>query len=351
MNKNYQEMAMNQINIPIDTLVKLYFDKSLMVDRKYERRLLQELIHSGVMQQRAQNGYFDYGIVIALSKDASGNDKFIIRSGLHKLQYIIRYVLDTTAASGYEEFMRSFKNDRLKSPSDRRIIMDRVHITMLLNFMDGVDDILCSMYQKPVYCDGVAVGNMEVQKMICRIASAVRGDNTTNRVVPLYNLEEQTIVPMISKTDIGISFQETFWGKFSLMNFEELWDSADEAVIFSLYKQLISNPWAAAVEKCPLNEVESRFIRVFDMFEAIYCDKELFAFLPSEKNMRCFKSVILALYMFDSKGGELADYDKTYKFLQTVMSTIELLCPDTDYSLFKVALLILDLLTDKFGVA
>ncbi|HFD4652407.1 TPA: DUF262 domain-containing protein [Vibrio parahaemolyticus] len=254
---------LNSQPLSIQSLYSMYREGNLIVNRRYQRKLVWTLEEKQKLIESILNKYPIPAILIAEMKDKSGQYEII--DGLQRLHAIMSFIevafkTETghyfnleffPTAKSYQEEENKFQLPSEESPAylDSKQVSSILDYSMPLSVMRNVTEAQVNDVFDRINTYGHRLSDQERRQagvqneftnMVRRIACKMRGD-VSDEVMDLVDMPEVSIDLPLSKHGYGVMADEIFWVNQGILRAIDLRDSMDEQCIADITSCIVGN--------------------------------------------------------------------------------------------------------------
>ncbi|WP_037323189.1 DUF262 domain-containing protein [Ruminococcus sp. NK3A76] len=336
---------MKDLNVTSDNIqrvYKYYLDRKLIVNRRYQRKLVWTIDEKAAFIDSIMKSYPVPLILLA----ESGNEKDIdleIIDGMQRLNAIVSFIENEFPVNGKYFDLETMAETKLLLDTNKikqkEPILDRVICSDIAGYLlpmstyrganaEEIDEVF-----RRINANGKHLSRQEIRQagaisnfadMVRKISSEIRGDTSLTDKV---ELNKMAMISVTSRDlDYGINVDEVFWVKNAIISREQVRESKDEEIIADIIATILSDEIPASNsnilddyyslkgENKRASEIENRilltsiekthddFIKVYDLIKSIlnFSEQSFNSLISSGRSFskvpRYFEIIFLALY-------------------------------------------------------
>ncbi|MFJ4791581.1 GmrSD restriction endonuclease domain-containing protein [Kitasatospora purpeofusca] len=243
----------------LQNLYNLYFKSKLIVDRRYQRKLVWTKDEKEKLIDSAANK-LPIPLVLLAQRKKGGSEVFELIDGLQRLEAFFAFMENRFSYNG-EYF-------DLATIGDTKSRMDSREIEQKKPVMSRDQSLEIANYQIPVsiYRDAATSSIEEVFRrinsggrrlslheirqagvmgpladVVRRTSASIRGDGTFSEGVTLNEMEKLSI----SRKDLtyGLALEDIFWARHDIIASDDIRSSGDEELVLDLVLDAVIRPW------------------------------------------------------------------------------------------------------------
>jgi len=321
---------------------RLYRSGGLLVNRKYQRKLIWSVEEKEKLIGSILKGYPIPLILLAERPQVHGSGKYEIIDGMQRLNAICGFIENLFSFDEKSFDLNEFSYS--KQLADEKVFefvensdkLDRKKCANILDYQLAVT-IYTAMDESDITevfgrinSGGKHLSNQERRQagvttsfaeLVRKIAMQLRGDDT-QKTLHLFDMPQVSIDSKRNNQGYGIQAEETLWCKQGILNIAELRDSEDEDIIADIAASILLNE--------PLRRSKERLDNLYD--------EESNDFQLIEKNLARYGSDRLEediVKTFSVLGETIETYSSDNKCLQNIVNPgIHNPIPQAFYTIF-----------------
>lgn len=254
----------------IQSLYKDYRDGLLIVNRKYQRKLIWSLEEKEKLIESIIKGY-PIPLILLAQKDTANGSFYEIIDGMQRLHTIFGFIENSFSydnkffdideyprakrALDAKQFVPVIKASKEVQALSRELCTDFLDFEIPVTIYPNSNEKEINEIFYRINSFGKRLSNQErrhvltnspISNLVRKIASEIRNDSSEDIIV-LYNMPEISINSPTSKLNYGINAEDVFWVKQGILNSKLLRESEDEQFIADIIASILGNtPFAAS---------------------------------------------------------------------------------------------------------
>lgn len=241
----------------IQRIYKQYLDNKLIVNRRYQRKLVWTIAEKEAFIDSIIKSYPVPLILLAESGEESYYDLEII-DGLQRLNAIMSFIENEFPISGNYFDLETLAETKLlkdtgvleqKTPIlDRKVCSDFTGYTLPMSTYRGADSSEIDEVFRRLNANGKHLSRQEIRQagavslfaeLVRKISIEIRGDASLTDKVHLKNMAAISITSQ--SLDYGINVESLFWVKNGIITKEQVRESKDEEIVADIVATMLSN--------------------------------------------------------------------------------------------------------------
>jgi hypothetical protein len=245
---------------PIQTIYDMYRGGHLIVNRRYQRKLVWTLTEKQKLIDSILNAYPIPLVLLAERRDQAST-KFEILDGLQRLHTIVSLIENSFSIPGdkyfnVDEFTRAKEERELGrfKESDTGEKITRSEVSKIFNYVlslsiirNASESIITEVFGR-INSYGHRLSDQErrqaglvseFSQFVRSMACEIRGD-VSFETLPLYQMPEISVDLPMTKYGYSVQAEDVFWVKQGVLRSTDLRDSLDEQVIADLTACIVS---------------------------------------------------------------------------------------------------------------
>lgn len=321
---------------------RLYRSGNLLVNRKYQRKLIWSVDEKEKLIGSILKGYPIPLILLAERPQVHGSGKYEIIDGMQRLNAICSFIENYFAFDGkyfdINEFSyakqladeKIFNNVESSDNLERKKCADILDYQLAVTIYTAMDENDITEVFGRINSGGKHLSNQERRQagvttsfaeVVRTIAMKLRGDDT-QKTLHLFDMPQVSIDSKRNNQGYGIQAEDTLWCKQGILSIAELRDSEDEDIIADIAASILLHE--------PLRRSKERL-------DSLY-DEESNDFQSIEKNLAKYGSNRLEediVKTFSVLGETIETYSTENKSLQNIVNPdIHNPIPQAFYTIF-----------------
>ncbi|MEG4121246.1 DUF262 domain-containing protein [Microcoleus sp. N9_B4] len=283
--------------IGVSQAYRLYRSGNLLVNRKYQRKLIWSVDEKEKLIGSILNGYPIPLILLAERPQVHGSEKYEIIDGMQRLNAICGFIENLFAFKGryfnLKEFPYAqqladdniFKFEENFDKLDRKECADIVDYQLAVTIYTAMDESDITEVFGRINSGGKHLSNQERRQagvttlfaeVVRTIAMQLRGDDT-QKTLRLFDMPQVSIDSKRNNQGYGILAEDTLWCKQGILRISQLRDSEDEDIIADIAASILLNePLPRSKEQLDsLYDEESNYFQLIENSLATYGFKKL----------------------------------------------------------------------------
>ncbi len=237
----------------IQRLYNFYVEKKLVVNRRYQRKL--------VWSVEEKESFIDsiakeYPVPMILLAENEGNSILEIIDGMQRLNAIVAFIENEISLNGYYFDLETLAETKLQKDEkkltqnepvlDRKKCADIVSYVFPISTYKGATEAEIDEVFRRINANGKHLSKQEIRQagaisvfadIVRKISSEIRGDASLNDRVILNNMKLISITSRDLK--YGINVDDVFWVSSSIIRREQVRESKDEEIIAELVAAMV----------------------------------------------------------------------------------------------------------------
>ena len=281
--KGFFAMSIAPQGMSIQTLYRYYRESQLVVNRRYQRKLVWSLDEKRALIDSILNG-FPIPLFLLAEKDNEGRKYFEIIDGMQRLYTVFSFIENNFDYNGsffdLNEFSRArqlSEQNVFKAAGPDNSKLDKKACANLLDYQLAVtifpansDEEITEVFNR-INSYGRRLSPQEQRQVasispfseiVRKLASEIRGDSSKDSLF-LHEMPEISIDSGTLNLGYGIKAEDCFWVYQGVLNTSQLRSSEDEQFIADIGISIVLNdPFAASKES--LDEAYDPQSKIFD---------------------------------------------------------------------------------------
>lgn len=276
---------------------RLYRSGNLLVNRKYQRKLIWSVEEKEKLIGSLLKGYPIPLILLAERPQVHGSGKYEIIDGMQRLNAICGFIENLFAFKGryfdINEFSHAkqladdkvFKFEESLDKLDRKECADILDYQLAVTIYTAMDESDITEVFGRINSGGKHLSNQERRQagvttsfaeVVRKIAMQLRGDDT-RKTLHLFDMPQVSIDSKQNNQGYGIQAEDTLWCKQGILSIADLRDSKDEDMIADIAASILLNePLKRSRERLDsLYDEESKDFQLIEKSLATYGFKKL----------------------------------------------------------------------------
>ncbi|MFM9267445.1 DUF262 domain-containing protein [Tychonema sp. BBK16] len=276
---------------------RLYRSGSLLVNRKYQRKLIWSVGEKEKLIGSLLKGYPIPLILLAERPQVHGSGKYEIIDGMQRLNAICGFIENLFAFNGkyfdLNEFSHAkqladdkvFEFEENSDKLDRKECADLLDYQLAVTIYTAMDESDITEVFGRINSGGKHLSNQERRQagvttsfaeVVRTIAMQLRGDDT-RKTLHLFDMPQVSIDSKQNNQGYGIQAEDTLWCKQGILSIADLRDSKDEDMIADIAASILLNePLPRSKERLDsLYDEESNDFQLIEKSLATYGFKKL----------------------------------------------------------------------------
>ena len=276
---------------------RLYRSGNLLVNRKYQRKLIWSVDEKEKLMGSILKGYPIPLILLAERPQVHGSGKYEIIDGMQRLNAICGFIENLFAFNGrYFDINESslakqladdkvFEFEETSDKLDRKKCADLLEYQLAVTIYTAMDESDITEVFGRINSGGKHLSNQERRQagvttsfaeVVRTIAMQLRGDDT-RKTLDLFDMPQVSIDSKQNNQGYGIQAEDTLWCKQGILSIADLRDSKDEDTIADIAASiLLSQPLKRSRERLDsLYDEESNDFQLIENSLATYGLKKL----------------------------------------------------------------------------
>ena len=276
---------------------RLYRSGNLLVNRKYQRKLIGSVDEKEKLIGSILNGYPIPLILLAERPQVHGSGKYEIIDGMQRLNAICGFIENLFAFKGryfdLNEFSHAkqladekvFEFEENSDKLDRKECGDILDYQLAVTIYTAMDESDITEVFGRINSGGKHLSNQERRQagvttsfaeVVRTIAMQLRGDDT-QKTLRLFDMPQVSIDSKRNNQGYGIQAEDTLWCKQGILRISQLRDSEDEDMIADIAASILLNePLPRSKEQLDsLYDEESKDFQLIENSLATYGFKKL----------------------------------------------------------------------------
>jgi uncharacterized protein with ParB-like and HNH nuclease domain len=247
--------------IGVTQAYRLYRSGNLLVNRKYQRKLIWSVDEKEKLIGSILNGYPIPLILLAERPQVHGSGKYEIIDGMQRLNAICGFIENLFAFNGryfnLKEFPyaqqladdKVFEFEENFDKLDRKECADIVDYQLAVTIYTAMDESDITEVFGRINSGGKHLSTQERRQagvttsfaeMVRTIAMQLRGDDT-RKTLHLFDMPQVSIDSKQNNQGYGIQAEDTLWCKEGILRISQLRDSEDEDMIADIAAAILLN--------------------------------------------------------------------------------------------------------------
>lgn len=354
----------------IQRIYNYYLEKRLIVNRRYQRKLVWTIEEKGAFIDSIIK---NYPIPLILLADNINDDNFEIIDGMQRLNAICSFIENEFDVNGEYFDLDTMSETKLlkdnnilkqKEPKmDRKTCSEFTAYVLPLSTYKGASESEIDEVFRRINANGKHLSRQEIRQagetssfaeVVKKISSEIRGDASLKDRLELNSMKLISITS--KKLEYGINVDDVFWVKNQIIRREQVRESKDEEIIADIVATMLleeipassssilddyydlKNHNKRAIEidnrlaTYTQERIHDNFFIVFDMIKSILQEStsNFNALITDqgksmEKVPRYFQIIFLAIYnLLIEKNKKLTSEDNLIKSLKGITTTVKL---------------------------
>ncbi|MEG4030949.1 MULTISPECIES: GmrSD restriction endonuclease domain-containing protein [unclassified Microcoleus] len=321
---------------------RLYRSGNLLVNRKYQRKLIWSVDEKEKLIGSLLKGYPIPLILLAERPQVHGSGKYEIIDGMQRLNAICGFIENLFAFKGryfdLNEFSyakqladdKVFEFEESLDKLDRKECADILDYQLAVTIYTAMDESDITEVFGRINSGGKHLSNQERRQagvttsfaeVVRTIAMQLRGDDT-RKTLRLFDMPQVSIDSKQNNQGYGIQAEDTLWCKQGILSIADLRDSKDEDMIADIAASILLNQ--------PLKRSRERLDSLYDEesneFQLIENSLATYGFKKLEEDI---------VKTFSLLGGSIETYSSDSKCLQNIVNPgINNPIPQAFYTIF-----------------
>jgi len=283
--------------MPVSEAYRHYRSSNLLVNRKYQRKLIWSVEEKEKLIGSILKGYPIPLILLAERPQVHGSGKYEIVDGMQRLNAICGFIENLFAFNGrYFDINESslakqladdkvFEFEETSDKLDRKKCADLLEYQLAVTIYTAMDESDITEVFGRINSGGKHLSNQERRQagvttsfaeVVRTIAMQLRGDDT-RKTLDLFDMPQVSIDSKQNNQGYGIQAEDTLWCKQGILSIADLRDSKDEDTIADIAASiLLSQPLKRSRERLDsLYDEESNDFQLIENSLATYGLKKL----------------------------------------------------------------------------
>ncbi len=267
-------MSITPKGMSVQEAYRLYRDGSLLVNRRYQRKLVWTEEEKILLVESAMKGFPIPLILLAARPKEAGESKYEIIDGVQRLNAIFSYIENAFSVSGQYFDVREFARAKLVADqglfsrvSDDKPLLSQKECADLLDYQLAItiypassEDDITDVFGR-INSGGRQLSAQEKRQagvitpfteIVRKIASELRGD-ASKELLLLSEMPEISIESRRARQDYGLTAEEIFWCRQGILSSSDLRNSEDEEMIADIAVSILKGqPFARSRESLDL---------------------------------------------------------------------------------------------------
>lgn len=247
--------------IGVNQAYRLYRSGKLLVNRKYQRKLIWSVDEKEKLIGSILNGYPIPLILLAERPPVHGSGKYEIIDGMQRLNAICGFIENLFAFKGryfdLNEFSHAkqladdkvFEFEENSDKLDRKECADILDYQLAVTIYTAMDESDITEVFGRINSGGKHLSNQERRQagvttsfaeVVRTIAMQLRGDDT-RKTLHLFDMPQVSIDSKQNNQGYGIQAEDTLWCKQGILSIPDLRDSKDEDMIADIAASILLN--------------------------------------------------------------------------------------------------------------
>ena len=243
----------------VTTAYRLYRSGNLLVNRKYQRKLIGSVDEKEKLIGSILNGYPIPLILLAERPQVHGSGKYEIIDGMQRLNAICGFIENLFAFKGryfdLNEFSyakqladdKVFEFEETSDKLDREECADILDYQLAVTIYTAMDESDITEVFGRINSGGKHLSNQERRQagvttsfaeVVRTIAMQLRGDDT-RKTLHLFDMPQVSIDSKQNYQGYGIQAEDTLWCKQGILRISQLRDSEDEDMIADIAASIL----------------------------------------------------------------------------------------------------------------
>ena len=326
----------------IQRIYKSYLEKKLIVNRRYQRKLVWTIDEKAAFIDSINKSYPVPLILLA----EAGKDNEIeleIIDGMQRLNAIMSFIENEFPVNGEYFDLETMAETKLlkdqnileqKEPVlDRKICTDFVGYVLPMSTYRGANSDEIDEVFRRINANGKHLSRQEIRQagavssfadLVRRIASEIRGDVSLTDKVELNNMAKISITSR--DLEYGINVDDVFWVKNLIISREQVRESKDEEIVADIVATILSDEIPASsstildeyyslkeqtkraseldnkIRLVTAEKTHDNFFKIYDLIKSLLnqAEKSFNALISNDRNFskvpRYFQIIFLAIY-------------------------------------------------------
>ncbi|MEV7783279.1 DUF262 domain-containing protein [Kitasatospora sp. NPDC088351] len=243
----------------LQNLYNLYYKNKLVVDRRYQRKLVWTRDEKEKLVDSAANK-LPIPLILLAQQKKGGVETFELIDGLQRLEAFFAFMENKFSYNG-EFFDLGTIGDTLakrdsKELTQQQPVMSREASLEIANYQipvsiyrDAATSSIEEVFRR-INSGGRRLSLQEIRQagvtgpladVVRRTSASVRGDGTFFEGLTLNEMEKLSISR--KDLDYGLALENIFWAKHNIIGADEIRSSGDEEVVLDLVLDAVLRPW------------------------------------------------------------------------------------------------------------
>ena len=263
-------MSITPKGMSVQEAYRLYRDGSLLVNRRYQRKLVWTEEEKILLVESGMKGFPIPLILLAARPKETGESKYEIIDGVQRLNAIFSYIENAFSVSGKYFDVREFTRAKLVADqglfsrvSDDKPLLSQKECADLLDYQLAItiypassENDITDVFGR-INSGGRQLSAQEKRQagvitpfteIVRKIASELRGD-ASKELLLLSEMPEISIESRRARQDYGLMAEEIFWCRQGILSSSDLRNSEDEEMIADIAVSILKGqPFARSRE-------------------------------------------------------------------------------------------------------
>ncbi|MFI9003081.1 DUF262 domain-containing protein [Streptomyces sp. NPDC053541] len=267
---NEMHVSITPRGMSVQEAYRLYRDDALLVNRRYQRKLVWSVAEKQLLIDSILDGYPIPLILLAERPEIHGSGKYEIIDGMQRLDAIFSFIEQKYDYDGY--YFDLSQSARARQAADAGAF-EPVHVTTLLpaekcaNLLDyqlavtifptQTEQQITDVFSR-INSNGRQLSAQEKRQagmlnpfseLVRTMASSLRGD-VSDDVLLLHDMPSISIESAREKQRYGVKAEDTLWIRHGILNVKQLREGDDEQMVADIAASiLLDNPFPASKEE------------------------------------------------------------------------------------------------------
>lgn len=249
----------------IQRLYNYYIDERLVVNRRYQRKLVWSIDEKEAFIDSIAKSYPVPMILLAENESVENNILEII-DGMQRLNAIVSFIENEFSLNGEYFDLETMAETKLKKDNkeltqkepilNRKKCADIVSYVFPTSTYKGASEHEIDEVFRRINANGKHLSRQEIRQagaisgfadIVRKIASEIRGDVSLNDRVVLNNMKRISITSR--NLDYGINVDDVFWVSSAIIRREQVRESKDEEIIAEIVATMLLESTPATKER------------------------------------------------------------------------------------------------------
>lgn len=239
----------------IQRLYNYYIDERLVVNRRYQRKLVWSIDEKEAFIDSIAKSYPVPMILLAENESIENNVLEII-DGMQRLNAVVSFIENEFSLNGEYFDLETMAETKLKKDSNeltqKEPILDRKKCAEIVSYVfptstyKGASEHEIDEVFRRINANGKHLSRQEIRQagaisgfadIVRKLASEIRGDVSLNDRVILNNMKKISITSR--NLDYGINVDDVFWVASAIIRREQVRESKDEEIIAEIVATML----------------------------------------------------------------------------------------------------------------